>query len=37
VGWCGLDVSGSGYRSVIGPCQHGNELLGPTKGGDLLD
>jgi hypothetical protein len=26
-GWCGLDSSGSGYGSVTGCCEHGNELL----------
>jgi hypothetical protein len=22
---CGLNYSGSGYISVVGPCEHGNE------------
>jgi hypothetical protein len=28
VGGCGLDSSGSGYRLVLGFCEHGNEPSG---------
>jgi hypothetical protein len=37
VGRCGLDVSGSGQRPVVGCCEHGNEPLGSVKGGQYLD
>jgi hypothetical protein len=32
VGGCGLDASGSGYVSVAGSCEHGNEHFGFRKG-----
>jgi len=32
----GLDVSGSGQGPMSGPCEHGNEPSGSTKGGDFL-
>jgi len=36
VGGCGLDASGSGYRPMMNPCEHGNETMGSTKGTELL-
>jgi hypothetical protein len=37
MGNCGLDASDSGYRPVAGSYEHGNELTGSIKGGELLD
>jgi hypothetical protein len=34
---CGLDASGSGQGPVTGSCEHGNEILGPTKCEEFLD
>jgi hypothetical protein len=34
---CGLYSSGLGVGSVTGPCEHGNEPLGPIGGGTFLD
>jgi hypothetical protein len=34
---CGLNASGSGYRSVVGPCEHGNKPSGSRKSGKFLD
>jgi hypothetical protein len=36
VGTCGADASGSGYRPVVGFCEHGNEPSGSVKGGKFL-
>jgi hypothetical protein len=35
VGRCGLDASGSGYGSVAGPCEHGNETSSSIKCGEI--
>jgi hypothetical protein len=32
---CELDSSSSGYGLVAGSCEHGNELSGSIKGGNL--
>jgi hypothetical protein len=34
---CELDEFGSGWGTVAGSCEHGNEPLGSTKGGEFLD
>jgi len=31
MGWHGLNISGSGYRPVVGYCEHDNESFGSTK------
>jgi hypothetical protein len=36
VGSCGLDSSGSGYGTVVGSCEHGNEPSGSIKVGNLV-
>jgi hypothetical protein len=33
----GLDAFGSVLGPVVGPCEHGNELLGSIKGRHFLD
>jgi hypothetical protein len=33
---CELDSSGSGYRLVMGFCEHGNEPSGSVKGGEVI-
>jgi len=38
-GWdlrCGQDSFGSGEATVVGLCEHGNELLGSIKGWKFL-
>jgi hypothetical protein len=35
-GTCGLDSSGPGQGPVAGCCEHGNELSGSIKWGELL-
>jgi hypothetical protein len=37
MGICGLDASGSGWRPVVGSCQHGIELWGSVRGEEFLD
>jgi hypothetical protein len=37
MGRCGLDSAGSGWRSVVGSSEHGNEHLGSMKGREFLD
>jgi hypothetical protein len=37
VGRCGLYASGSGLGPVAGFCERDNELLGPIRGGELVD
>jgi len=37
VGRCGLDPSCSVYGPEAGCCEHGNEPLGPMKGGEFPD
>jgi hypothetical protein len=34
---CGLDSSGSGWGSVAGSCEHGNEPSGSIKDEKFLD
>jgi hypothetical protein len=34
---CGLDAYGSGQGPVASSCEHGNELLGSIKGGELSE
>jgi hypothetical protein len=34
---CGLDSSGSGYKPMVGSCEHVNEPLGSIKCGKFLD
>jgi len=34
---CGLDSSGSGWGSVCGSCECGNELSGSIKSGEFFD
>jgi len=34
---CELDLSGSGWRPVAGPCEHGNEPSSSIKGRKFLD
>jgi hypothetical protein len=36
IGECGLDSSSSGYGSVTGFCEHGNEPSGSVEGGEYL-
>jgi hypothetical protein len=37
-GWCGVDgIDLSEDRPVEGPCEHGNELLGPVKCSEILE
>jgi hypothetical protein len=36
-GGCGLDSFGSGYRQVVGSCEHSNEPSGSIKCGEFLD
>jgi hypothetical protein len=33
---CALDSSGSGYRPMMGSCEHSNEPLDSIKGGEFL-
>jgi hypothetical protein len=35
-GECGLELSGSGYRQVAGPCESGNEPWSSIKCGEFL-
>jgi len=35
VGMFGLDTSGSGWESVVGYCEHGNDPSGSIKGGGI--
>jgi len=37
VGCYGLDLSVLGQGPVASSCEHGNETLGSTKGGEFLD
>jgi hypothetical protein len=37
VGRCGLDSIASGQGPVADPCEHGNEISGSIKRGELLD
>jgi hypothetical protein len=37
MGWCGLDRPGSGYRSVEGSYEHGNEPSGSLKCWEVLE
>jgi len=37
VGRCGLDSSGSGWGTLVGSCEHGNESLGSIKGREFPD
>jgi len=34
---CGLDSSGSGYGTVAGSCEHGNESLFPQTARNFFD
>jgi len=37
VGRCGLNSSGSGQGAVADACEHDNEPLGSTKGGEFFN
>jgi hypothetical protein len=37
VGSCGLDSCGSGYRPVVGFCEHSKEPSGSIKGRKFID
>jgi hypothetical protein len=36
MGGCGLDLTVSGQRKLIGSFEHGNEPLGSIKGAEFL-
>jgi hypothetical protein len=37
MGWCGLDLSGSGLGPVKGSCEHGDEPSGSIKCWEILE